>query len=230
MICRKMALSPMSSQSGVISSWANLASVEEGAQFHCRALVSGFISFLTVSNALITLYGKCGSIEDSERLFNEMSIRDEVSWTALVSCYAQFGKAKETIDLLEKMLAQGLKPDAVTFIVILSACSRAGLVEKGKIYFESMVKDYRITPIADHYTCMIDLFSRSGRLGEAKNFIHNMPLPPDAIGWAQLLSSCRLNGNMEIGKWAAGSLLELEPQNLASYILLINIYAARGKW
>lgn len=190
MICRKMALSPMSSQSGVISSWANLASVEEGAQFHCRALVSGFISFLTVSNALITLYGKCGSIEDSERLFNEMSIRDEVSWTALVSCYAQFGKAKETIDLFEKMLAQGLKLDAVTFIGVLSACSRAGLVEKGQKYFESMVKDYRITPIADHYTCMIDLFSRSGRLGEAKNFIHNMPLPPDAIGWAQLLSSC----------------------------------------
>ncbi|XP_030512178.1 putative pentatricopeptide repeat-containing protein At1g68930 [Rhodamnia argentea] len=214
----------------VISSCANLASIEEGAQFHCRALTSGFISFLTVSNALITLYGKCGSIEDSDRLFNDMSIRDEVSWTALVSCYAQFGKAKETIDLFGKMLAQGLKPDAVTFIGVLSACSRAGLVEKGQIYFELMVEDYRITPIADHYTCMIDLFSRSGRLEEAKNFIHNMPFPPDAIGWAQLLSSCRLHGNMEIGKWAADSLLELEPQNPASYVLLTNIYAARGKW
>ncbi|KAL6294931.1 hypothetical protein ACE6H2_003073 [Prunus campanulata] len=89
----------------VISSCANLASLEEGAQFHGQALASGLISFITVSNALVTLYGKCGSIEDSHRLFNEMNIRDEVSWTALVSGYAQFGKAYETIDLFERMLA-----------------------------------------------------------------------------------------------------------------------------
>ncbi|KAK4841927.1 hypothetical protein QYF36_012721 [Acer negundo] len=125
----------------LISSCANLASLEEGAQFHGHALVSGIISFLTVSNALITLYGKCGSIEDSHQLFNEMSNRDEVSWTALVSAYAKFGKANETIDLFERMLAHGMKPDGVTFIGVLSACSRTGLVEKGRRYFESMEKE-----------------------------------------------------------------------------------------
>ncbi|KAI5352949.1 PREDICTED: pentatricopeptide [Prunus dulcis] len=214
----------------VISSCANLASLEEGAQFHGQALASGLISFITVSNALVTLYGKCGSIEDSHRLFNEMNIRDEVSWTALVSGYAQFGKAYETIDLFERMLAHGLKPDGVTFIGVLSACSRAGLVDKGHQYFESMVKEHGITPIMDHYTCIIDLLSRAGRLEEAKRFINEMPFHPDAIGWATLLSSCRLHCNIEIGKWAAESLLELEPQNPASYILLSSIYAAKGKW
>ncbi|KAK9277482.1 hypothetical protein L1049_007026 [Liquidambar formosana] len=214
----------------VISSCANLASLEEGAQFHCRAIVSGLISFITVSNALVTLYGKCGSIEDSHRLFNEMNFRDEVSWTALVSGYAQFGKANETIDLFEEMLAHGLKPDGVTFIGVLSACSRAGLVEKGHQFFESMVKEHGIMPIADHYTCMIDLLSRAGRIEEAKDFISKMPCSPDAIAWATLLSSCRVHGNMEIGKWAADSLVELEPQNPASYILLSSIYAAKGKW
>ncbi|CAL0313444.1 unnamed protein product [Lupinus luteus] len=214
----------------VISSCANLASLEEGAQFHGRALVSGLISFLTVSNALVTLYGKCGSIEDSHRLFSEMSFRDEVSWTALVSGYAQFGKANETIRLFESMLANGLKPDRVTFIGVLSACSRAGLVEKGNKIFESMVKEHGIVPMQDHYTCMIDLFSRAGRLEEARDFIHKMPFNPDAIGWATLLSSCRFYENMEIGKWAAEFLLELEPHNTASYILLSSIYAAKGKW
>ena len=214
----------------VISSCANLASLEEGAQFHGQALVSGLISFLTVSNALVTLYGKCGSIEDSYRLFSEMSFRDEVSWTALVSGYAQFGKANETIRLFESMLAHGLKPDRVTFIGVLSACSRAGLVEKGKQIFESMIMEHGITPILDHYSCMIDLFSRAGRLEEARNFINKMPFSPDAIGWSTLLSSCRFYGNMEIGKWAAESLLELEPHNTASYILLSSIYAAKGKW
>ncbi|XP_077236630.1 pentatricopeptide (PPR) repeat-containing protein [Tasmannia lanceolata] len=214
----------------VISSCANLASLEEGAQFHSKALVSGLISFITVSNAIVTLYGKCGSIEDSHRLFDEMEIRDQVSWTALVSGYAQFGKAKETVELFERMLGDGLKPDGVTFIGVLSACSRAGLVEKGCQYFNSMVEDHGIIPIADHYTCMIDLLGRAGKLKEAENFIKQMPCRPDAIGWATLLSSCRVHGNMEIGKWAAESLLELEPQNPASYILLSSIYAAKGKW
>lgn len=214
----------------VISSCANLASLEEGAQFHGQALVSGLIAFLTVSNALVTLYGKCGSTADSHKLFNEMNVRDEVSWTALVSAYAQFGKAKETIDLFERMLAYGIKPDGVTFIGVLSACSRAGLVEKGRRFFNSMVQEHGITPVQDHYTCMIDLLSRAGRLEEAKTFIDKMPFSPDAIGFATLLSSCRNQGNLEIGKWAAESLLELDPQNPASYVLLSSIYASKGEW
>ncbi|MQM11582.1 hypothetical protein Taro_044490 [Colocasia esculenta] len=213
----------------VLSSCANLASLEEGAQFHCQALVSGLISFITVSNAIITLYAKCGSTEDSHQLFDEMSIKDQVSWTALVSGYAQFGKAKETIKLFERMLVEGIKPDGVTFIGVLSACSRAGFVEKGYEFFNTMLK-YGIAPVADHYTCMIDLLSRAGRLNEAEKFIKQMSCPPDAIGWATLLSSCRIHGNMEIGKWAAESLLELDPQNPASYVLLANMYAATGKW
>ncbi|XP_042483971.1 putative pentatricopeptide repeat-containing protein At1g68930 [Macadamia integrifolia] len=214
----------------VISSCANLASLEEGAQFHAHAFALGLVTFLTVSNALITLYGKCGSLEDSHCLFNEMHIRDEVSWTALVSGYAQFGKANQTIDLFERMLADGLKPDGVTFIGVLSACSRAGLVDKGFEYFHSMVQNHGIMPILDHYTCMIDLLSRAGRTEEAKGFIERMPCRPDAIGWSTLLSSCRLHGNLEIGKWAADSLLELEPDNPASYVLLSSMYASKGKW
>ncbi|KAK4357952.1 hypothetical protein RND71_023562 [Anisodus tanguticus] len=153
----------------VKSSCANLASLE-GAQFHGRALVSGLISFITVSNALVTLYAKCGSIEESHRLFDEMSVKDEVSWTALVSGYAQFGKATETIDLFEIMLRQGLQSDGLA------------VVDKGRFYFESTVKEHGITPILDHYTCMIDLFSRSERLVEAKDFIQKMPCTPDAFG------------------------------------------------
>ncbi|XP_020267393.1 putative pentatricopeptide repeat-containing protein At1g68930 isoform X2 [Asparagus officinalis] len=214
----------------VISSCANIASLEEGAQFHCRAIVSGLLSYLTVSNAIVTLYGKCGCIEESHQLFDEMKIKDQVSWTALVSGYAQFGKAKETIELFEMMLAKGVKPDGVTFIGVLSACSRAGLVEKGKNYFDSMINDHKIVPLADHYTCMIDVFGRAGRLQEAKDFINQMPCSPDAIGWATLLSSCRVHNDIDIGKWAAESLLELEPENPASYVLLSSMYAARQNW
>lgn len=110
-----------------IKSCANSASLEEGAQFHARAVVSGLISFITVSIALVTLYGKCGSIGHSRRMFNDKEIRDEgpvwqppsllppylrgrglpngakVSWTALVSGDAQFREANEMIDLFERI-------------------------------------------------------------------------------------------------------------------------------
>jgi len=213
-----------------VSSCADLASSEEGAQFHSQALVSGLISSTSVSNSLITLYGRCGLIEDSLKMFKEMKVRDEISWTALISGYAQFGKAKETIHLFKEMLSHGLKPDEATFVGVLSACSRAGLVEKGQLYFDSMVNEHGITPTPDHYTCMIDLFSRAGRLEEAKGFISKMPFVPDEIGWGTLLSSCRNYGNMEIGKWAADSFFELYPQHPAAYILLSSIYAAKGEW
>ncbi|PKU76425.1 Putative pentatricopeptide repeat-containing protein [Dendrobium catenatum] len=213
-----------------ISSCANIASLEEGAQLHCRAILLGLNSFITVSNALVTLYGKCGNINDSHRLFDEMITRDEVSWTALVSGYAQIGKAKETIELFERMMANNVKPDGVTFIGVLSACSRAAMVEEGYYYFNSMINDHQIVPVADHYTCMIDLLSRAGRLKEAEDFIKKMPCRLDAIGWATLLSSCRVHGNIEMAKWAAESLIELDPQNPASYLLLLNMHATNKNW
>ncbi|ESQ28357.1 hypothetical protein EUTSA_v10019713mg [Eutrema salsugineum] len=213
-----------------ISACANIASLEEGSQFHGKAIISGLVHYVTVSNSLVTLYGKCGDIDDSVRIFNEMNVRDVVSYTAMVSAYAQFGKAMEAIHLFDRMVQHGLKPDGVTFTGVISACSRAGLVEKGQRYFELMIDEHGIVPSSGHYSCMIDLFSRSGRLEEAMSFINGMPFPPDAIGWTTLLSACRNKGNLEIGKQAAESLIELDPHHPAGYILLSSIYASKGKW
>ena len=132
-------------------------------------------------------------------MFDDISFHDQVSWTALVSGYAQF-------------------------IGVLSACSRAGFVEKGRSYFYSMQKDHGIVPIDDHYTCMIDLYSRSGRLKEAEEFIKQMPMRPDAIGWGTLLSACRLRGDMEIGKWAAERSIPRTP--LATYCCVGSMHAS----
>ncbi|XP_010551347.1 PREDICTED: putative pentatricopeptide repeat-containing protein At1g68930 [Tarenaya hassleriana] len=214
----------------VISSCANIGSLEEGSQFHGKAIISGLIHYISVSNSLITLYRKCGNLEDSVRLFNEMDVKDQISWTAMVSAYAQFGKAVAAIDLFERMVQHGLKPDEVTFVSVISACSRSGLVEKGQRYFDSMVNDYGIAPISDHYSCMIDLFSRAGRLEEAKSFINEMPFPPDASGLSTLLSACRNKGNLEIGEWASKSLRQLDPQHSAGYTLLSSLYALNQKW
>eukprot|EP01018_Ginkgo_biloba_P014934 Gb_01648 [translate_table: standard] len=214
----------------VVSACGNLAVLEEGRQVHLQIIRTGLESCVPVANALVTMYAKCGSIDDARNLFDKMPERDEVSWTAVIVGYAQHGHGKGTLKLFEEMLLAGMKPDHITFIGVLSACSRAGLVDEGRHYFGSMSKYHCINPKADHYACMIDLLGRSGHLDEAENFINNMPFEPDAIGWATLLGACRIHGNMTLGKRAAECLFELEPQNPATYVLLSNIYAAAGRW
>jgi len=214
----------------VLSACASLTALEQGKQVHVHIVRSGYEAFVGVSNSLITMYAKSGSIDNAEQVFKKMIVRDEVSWTAMVVGYAHHGLAKEALQVFDKMLSQGMSPDHVTFIGVLSACNHAGLVDEGCQYFDSMTRCHQITPKADHYACMIDLLGRSGRLSEAEVLIDNMPFEPDATVWGALLSACRTHGNIDVGKCAAEKLFKLEPQNAATYVQLSNTYAAAGRW
>eukprot|EP01018_Ginkgo_biloba_P036306 Gb_38750 [translate_table: standard] len=214
----------------VLNACSSLAALEQGKHVHADIIKSGFESNVFVGSALIDMYAKCGCIEDARRVFDKMPQRNLVSWTTLITGYAQNGHGNDVLQLFEEMVRIGLKPDHITFIGVLSACSHAGLIDEGLLYFDSMVRDHCIKPRPDHYACMIDLLGRAGRLDEAEVFINNMPFEPDAVVWGALLSACRIHGNMELGKRAAECLSKLEPLNAASYVLLSNIYSAAGRW
>ncbi|CAI0390788.1 unnamed protein product [Linum tenue] len=128
------------------------------------------------------------------------------------------------------MLVFEEKPDHVTMIGVLCACSHAGLVEEGRRYFLSMTRDYGLVPMKDHYTCMVDLLGRAGHLDEAKSLIETMPVEPDAVVWGSLLGACKVSRNITLGKYVAEKLLEIDPTNSAPYVLLSNMYAEHGKW
>eukprot|EP01018_Ginkgo_biloba_P019942 Gb_25604 [translate_table: standard] len=209
---------------------ASLAAMEQGKQVHAGIIKAGFDTNVFAGSALVDMYAKCGSIEDALHMFNKIPQRNLISWNAMIAGYAQNGCGKETLQLFEQMLQAGVKPDQVTFISVLSACSHAGLVDEGYQYFSSMSQDHCITPRADHYACMIDLLGRCGHLDEAENFINNMTIEPDAIMWLALLGACRIHGNIQLGKRAAESLFKLQPKNAAPYVLLSNMYAAAGRW
>eukprot|EP01018_Ginkgo_biloba_P002567 Gb_33719 [translate_table: standard] len=204
--------------------------LELGAQAHAHIIRTGFEPNAFVGSALVDMYAKCGNLESACLVFEKMPEPDLVSWTAMVAGYAQNGHGKKAIHFFERMLRKGMKPDHIIFIGVLSACTHAGLVDEGLYYFESITRDHSITPVADHYACMIDLLGRAGRLVEAENFLNNMPFEPDAFLWAALLGACRIHGNIELGKRAAECLFKLEPENPATYVTLANIYAAAGRW
>jgi pentatricopeptide repeat protein len=216
--------------SSALSACASLAAVQEGNQVHVVSIKTGFQYDVFVGSALVDMYAKCGSIKDAHSVFDKMPKRNVVSWNAMITGFAQHGRGNETLEIFEQMQQAGVKPNDITFVCVLSACSHAGLVNEGQHYFDSMTGDYGITPRIHHYACMVDLLGRAGHLYEAEDLINKMPYEPNAAVWGSLLGACRIHGHMELAQRAAERLFELEPQNAGNHVLLSNIYAAAGRW
>lgn len=215
----------------ILSACTGSGALGHGRSAHGQILKQGLDAFTHVGNALISMYCKCGSIGDAFYLFSNMDSKDTVSWNSMIAGYALHGLAVQAIDLFEEMKKQPrmTKPDAITFLNVLSSCRHAGLVEKGKFYFNSMV-DHGLKPELDHYSCIVDLLGRAGLLEEALDFIKKMPICPNAVVWGSLLSSCRVHGGIWIGIEAAKSRLLLEPECAGTHIQLANLYASARSW
>ncbi|KAG2258794.1 hypothetical protein Bca52824_078088 [Brassica carinata] len=213
----------------VLSASAELTLLEFGQQVHCNHIKSGFPASLSVDNSLVTMYTKCGCLEDAEAVFNSMEFKDLITWTALIVGYAKNGKAKDSLEAYKVMIDNGIRPDYITFIGLLFACSHAGLIEEAQRYFESMRTVYRIAPGPEHYACMIDLYGRSGDFAKAEELLNQMEVEPDATVWKAILAASRKHGKIETGERAARTLMELEPNNAVPYVLLSNMYSAAGR-
>lgn len=220
----------------VLNACANLADLKLGRQAHTHVFKHGFLfrngpdPDVFVGNSLIDMYMKCGAVLDGNQVFRRMVEKDHVSWNAMIVGHAQNGNANEALEFFHEMLISGEKPDHVTIIGVLSACSHAGLVEKGRQIFYSMTKEYGLEPSKDHYTCMVDLLGRAALLDEAKKLIQSMPMFPDTVVWGSLLGACKIHGNMDLGSFVAERLIELDPNNSGPYVLLSNMNAELGQW
>ncbi|OEL27474.1 Pentatricopeptide repeat-containing protein [Dichanthelium oligosanthes] len=200
-------------------------------EVHAYAFKVGLVGDAMLSNGLIDTYAKCGSLDDANKLFEIMGTgRDVFSWSSLIVGYAQFGYAKEALDLFARMRNLGIKPNHVTFVGVLTACSRVGLVDEGCYYYSIMEPEYGIVPTREHCSCVIDLLARAGRLSEAAKFVDQMPFEPDIIMWKTLLAASKTHNNVEMGKRAAEGILNIDPSHSAAYVLLCSIYASSGNW
>ncbi|XP_039117717.1 pentatricopeptide repeat-containing protein At1g25360 [Dioscorea cayenensis subsp. rotundata] len=215
---------------GTFAACGELGALEHGRQLHAQLIRFGYESSNSAGNALLTMYAKCGAMDEAELVFFEMPYLDPVSWNAMISALAHHGHGDEAIKLYDQMVMKGIYPDRITFLTVLSACSHAGLVDEGFMYFETMERDYGIKPEEDHYARLIDLLGRAGRITEARKVIESMPFKPGPLVWEAVLTSCRLKGDMDLGVQAAEQLFNTIPQQDGTYVLLSNIYAAVGRW
>jgi pentatricopeptide repeat protein len=214
----------------LISAAATVGLLTRGQQLHAVSLKIGFGSDRGIGNSLVSMYSRCGYQEDASGAFEEMNDRNVISWTSMISGLAKHGYAERALELFHDMISAGVKPNDVTYIAVLSACSHAGLVKEGRDHFRLMQKDHGLVPRMEHYACVVDLLGRSGLVEEALDFINKMPCKADALVWKTLLGACKVHDNMDIGQIAANHVIELEPQDPAPYVLLSNLYADAALW
>ncbi|KAL5744186.1 hypothetical protein ACOSQ2_027302 [Xanthoceras sorbifolium] len=215
--------------SSVLVSCSGLCFLEYGRQVHGLICKAGLDSDKCIESALVDMYAKCGSVSEAEKVFENISNPDTVSWTAMVSGYAQHGLSENALQLFSRMEQLGIKANAVTLLCVLFACSHGGLVEKGLHYFQVMEENYGLVPEMEHYACIVDLFARVGRLDDAMEFIGKMPIEPSEVIWQTLLGACRVHGNIELGEFAARKVLSIRPDS-ATYVLLSNTYIESGSF
>ncbi|CBI23043.3 unnamed protein product, partial [Vitis vinifera] len=213
----------------ILPACARLATIARGKQVHAHSIRQGYELDVHIGAALVDMYAKCGSIKHAMQVYNRISNPNLVSQNAMLTAYAMHGHGDEGIALFRNMLGNGFRPDHVTFLSVLSSCVHAGAVETGHEFFDLMTY-YNVTPSLKHYTCIVDLLSRAGRLDEAYELVKKIPRKPDSVMWGALLGGCVIWGNVELGEIAAESLIELEPNNTGNYVLLANLYAYAGRW
>uniref|UniRef100_A0A7N0ZV36 Pentatricopeptide repeat-containing protein n=1 Tax=Kalanchoe fedtschenkoi TaxID=63787 RepID=A0A7N0ZV36_KALFE len=214
----------------IIPAAAKLTALREGMALHAYTVQMGFHSKTMIGNTLIDMYAKCGQLGIADKFFNEMESKDTVSWNAMLAAYAMHGHGKHAVEILFTMKESNVLVDSVSLLNALSACRHAGMVDEGRVIFNSMKKDYQLNPGLEHYSCMVDLLSRAGLFDETLEIIKSMPMEPDAALWGALLGASKLHCNVKIGELAADHLVKLEPSNAAHYVVLSSIYADSGRW
>lgn len=214
----------------VVSAISHLGAVELGRWVRMYINRLGLEISVALGTALIDMFSRCGSIDESVGVFEKMMVRNVLTWTALINGLAVHGRSKEALGVFHCMRNSGVQPDYVTFSSVLVACSHGGLVKEGWHIFESIRKDHQMDPLLEHYGCMVDLLGRAGLLNEAYEFVERMPMKPNSIIWRTLLGACANHNNLDLAEKVKVKISELNSSHHGDFVLLSNVYGAAGRW
>ncbi|XP_078151058.1 pentatricopeptide repeat (PPR-like) superfamily protein [Carex rostrata] len=214
---------------GVLSACASVGALDLGRQLDTYAFNNGLYDNVFVGTALIDMYGKCGHLDGAIQVFDKMLRKNDATWNAFISALALNGRGEHAIRVFHKMIEQGICPDDITFISVLSACVHAGLVQEGHEWFDRMQVEFHISPKKEHYSCMVDLLARAGHFEQAWHFIKQMGDKADAVVLGALLASCRKRRCLEVGEKVMEKLLEIEPSNSWNYVVSSRMYEGSNR-
>ncbi|EOY01069.1 hypothetical protein QUC31_013965 [Theobroma cacao] len=181
--------------SSVLSALADPEFLNTGRQIHCFTVKHGLLVFSSVGNALVTMYAKCGSLDDALKTFELSGNKNSITWSAMITGYAQSGDSLKALKLFSSMHFAGIMPSEFTLVGVLNACSDTGAVEDGKqvhgyllkLGYESQV--YIMTALVDMYAkCGCTLAARKG---------FDYLQEPDMVLWTSMIGGYVQNGENE---------------------------------
>lgn len=216
----------------VLGACAETGALEIGRKIHQTLKVANYRIEGYLGIALLDMYAKCGHLSSAWEIFNSMMIKPVSCWNAMIVGLAVHGYCEEALGLFSEMEQTNdtVRPNRVTFIGVLIACSYKGLVDKARWYFDRMKKQYKIVPDVKHYGCMVDLLCRCGSLDEAYQMIKNAPFHATVILWRTLLGACTRQGDVELAEICFHQLTKLDNLRDGDYITLSNLYAEVEMW
>jgi pentatricopeptide repeat protein len=206
-----------------------IGATDRGEELHAEIERQGLLGRdLVLSNALLDMYAKCGLPGKAQQVFDRMSDRDVISWNSLITGYAQAGESKQVFRNFDRMLGERMNPDPITYLVVLSACLRSGLLCSCGTYFEAMSTIHGIAPTLEHHACLADLLGRMGYLDQAIHVMEKMPFSPNLVMWRNMLDTCKSLGNQPIGLRAFETAMSLDTQDATHYSLVAHMVASRN--
>lgn len=214
----------------VLSACAQTGMLQLAKGIHAFAYRRSLTSDLFVLNSLVDLYGKCGNLVEATSVFKMNSKKSLTAWNSMINCFALHGRSEEAITVFEQMMTLNMKPDHITFIGLLNACTHGGLVSEGRAYFDLMTNRFGIEPRIEHYGCLIDLLGRAGRFDEALEVMAGMKMKADEAIWGSLLNACKKHGHLDLAEVAVKNLVALSPNNGGYVAMMANLYGEIGNW
>ncbi|KAL8236065.1 hypothetical protein R6Q59_017146 [Mikania micrantha] len=219
-----------SSFTSALNSCCELEALDRGKEINGAAVKLGLENDVFVGNSLIVLYTKCGNINDGLSIFKVIAEKNIVSWNSMIVGCAQHGYGKWALIIFSQMIRYEVSPDDITFTGLLSACSRSGMLNKGRCIFNFLLNYKSVKVKLEHYACMVDILGRNGRLNEAVELVRNMPMESNTSIWLALLSACKMHSNLKLAERVAEAIFNIDPNCSAAYTLLSNLYVFAGRW
>ncbi|KAI5072970.1 hypothetical protein GOP47_0013076 [Adiantum capillus-veneris] len=213
----------------ILKACSRFGAKEKGYAIHSQIERHGlFESNVWVGNALINAYANFGWFAKAQNLLYRLPTHDVVSWNTLMAGYAQLGQSEKVFDCFGKMQEEQIKPDMVTFNVVLKACVCETLAHESQTYFETMSRDYGIIPTLEHYVYVIDVLGRAGQLDKAEALIQEVQSSHSFV-WQTLLCASRNWGSLRLGKYAFRYSVSLD-ESAANHHWPMHSNSANSDW
>lgn len=214
----------------ILRACSSMVALNHGKSIHADLIIKCLNMDLAIGNTLIDMYIKCESVEDALKVFETLPVQDMITWSAMIAGFSQCADYELAHKYFTDMQEVGFKPNDVTFVSLLSACSHMGLLDEGCKHFRSMTQDHGIAPTIEHYNCLVDLLGHAGDLNKAEDVLMTMPFQYNILGWMSLLGCCGIHGNLELGRQCFNQVIQSDPENAGAYVILSNMCAHVGIW